>query len=106
MEKRKANNWILFISILFVITLLAGISGYIINYNSKNNDNVNDKNNENNKNNPDNKIDITYELKRYTDEEIVLSTKNHNGIGRYKEYIVLYTVPNDKNNIGQRYYII
>ena len=36
MEKRKANNWILFISILFVITLLAGISGYIINYNSKN----------------------------------------------------------------------
>ena len=107
MEKRKVNNWIIFISILFVITLLGGVSGYIINYNSKNNDNVNDRNNENNKNNQDNKIDKTYELKRYTDEKIVLSTNNHNGIGRYKEYIVLYTVPNDKNNIGQEvlYYL-
>lgn len=97
MEKRKVNKGIIFISIIFVITLLGGITGYIVNYKSNNKD-VNKDNSD-----KDNKVDTTFELKKYSDD-LVLPDKDwskiesyRSNIGKYRDYIVFKTADNEKN---------
>lgn len=99
MEKRKVNKGIIFISIIFVITLLGGITGYIFNYKSNNKD-VNRDNTD-----KDNKVGTTYELKKYSDDLVLPDKdwskfenyKRKSSISKYKDYIAFKTADNERN---------